>query len=129
MIVVDSSVWISALRGVPNEATRKLISGIDTDQILVGDLILLELLRGARTESEASRLERYLRPFTLVEMLNVPTAVKAAANYRLLRRRGITIRSSIDVIIGTFCIESGHSLLQNDRDFLPMAEHLGLELV
>ena len=55
--------------------------------------------------------------------------MKAAANFRSLRRRGITIRKTNDMIIGTFCLEHGHVLLQQDRDFLPMAEHLGLTLL
>jgi len=53
-------------------------------------------------------------------------AVAAARNYRSLRRRGITIRKTIDLLIGTWCIESGRPLLHNDRDFHPMARHLGL---
>ena len=59
--------------------------------------------------------------------LDADLAVKAAANYRFLRRRGITIRKTIDLVIGTFCIERGHTLLQSDRDFAPMESLLGLQ--
>jgi predicted nucleic acid-binding protein len=52
--------------------------------------------------------------------------VASAQNYRLLRGRGVTVRKTIDVLIATFCIRSGHVLLHTDRDFEPMAEHLGL---
>lgn len=55
--------------------------------------------------------------------------VKAAENYRLLRGLGITIRASADLIIGTYCIEHGHVLLHDDRDFEPMREHLGLQVL
>jgi predicted nucleic acid-binding protein len=75
------------------------------------------------------RIERSLRRFDVVTMLDGALAVRAAANYRLLRSRGITIRKTIDLIIGTFCIELGHRLLHDDRDFDPMVEHLGLRLV
>jgi predicted nucleic acid-binding protein len=61
-------------------------------------------------------------------MLSPGLAIRAAANYRMLRDRGITVRKTIDMIIGTYCIEHGHSLLQRDKDYLPMAEHLGLKL-
>ncbi|MCZ7493223.1 hypothetical protein O8B39_01825 [Agrobacterium rhizogenes] len=61
-------------------------------------------------------------------LMSPQLAIKAAANYRFLRERGYTIRKSNDLIIGTYCIEHGHKLLQNDRDFQPMADHLGLRL-
>jgi predicted nucleic acid-binding protein len=50
-------------------------------------------------------------------------------NYRFLSRRGITIRKTIDLVIGTFCIERGHTLLHRDRDFAPMENLLGLQTV
>ncbi|MEF0939109.1 type II toxin-antitoxin system VapC family toxin [Rhizobium sp. BR 362] len=129
MIVVDSSVWISLLRDAETEAVRRLrnMMGAGPPDILVGDLILLEVLQGARGDRHAALIERNLRQFIVRPMLNDALAVKAARNYRFLRERGITIRKTIDVIIGTFCIEEGHVLLHDDRDFDPMAEHLGLQ--
>jgi len=50
----------------------------------------------------------------------------AARNFRSLRRRGITIRKTIGLLIGTWCIEHRRPLLHNDSDFQPMARHLGL---
>lgn len=130
MIVVDSSVWIANLRGTGSNAVRKLhaLAASDDDQLLVGDLILLEVLQGARDEAQAARIERNLRRFPVMPMLDGKLAVHAAYNYRCLRRRGITVRKTIDMIIGTFCIEGGHTLLHDDRDFDPMAQHLGLQV-
>jgi predicted nucleic acid-binding protein len=62
-------------------------------------------------------------------MVGRDIAVAAARNYRLLRSRGITVRRTIDVLIGTFCIERDHLLLHRDRDFDPMVAHLGLQAV
>jgi predicted nucleic acid-binding protein len=59
-------------------------------------------------------------------MVGSMIAVRAASNYRALRTIGITIRKTIDLLIGTFCIENRYPLLHNDRDFRPMAQHLGL---
>jgi predicted nucleic acid-binding protein len=59
-------------------------------------------------------------------MLSTVLAPKVASNYRLLRAKGITVRKTIDMIIGTFCIEGGHALLHSDRDFDPMHDYLGL---
>jgi len=65
----------------------------------------------------------------VVPMLDPDLAVLTAAHYRRLRALGITVRKTIDLMIGTFCIAGGHALLTADRDFAPMAEHLGLTLV
>jgi predicted nucleic acid-binding protein len=108
---------------------RKLRSLEGPDEILVGDLILLEVLRGARDEAHAARLERELRRFNIEPMLDDRLAVRAAANYRELRRRGLTVRKTVDVIIGTFCLEYGHALLHDDRDFDPFVKHLGMRVV
>lgn len=127
MIVVDSSVWIGVLANAANPQTHLFFSIGDRTQILVGDVILLEVLRGAASERIASRIEQELRRFDMAAMMNSAIAIKAARNYRTLRSRGVTIRNSIDLIIGTYCIENGHRLLQRDRDFAHM-QPLGLQL-
>jgi predicted nucleic acid-binding protein len=128
VIVVDSSVWINKFRGIQTEAVRTLSELDDDASILVGDIILLELLQGARTDAQARRIERLMRAFAFERMLDRELSVVAARNFRTLRGLGFTIRTSVDLIIATFCIEHGHALLQDDRDFLPMARHLGLRL-
>jgi len=129
MIVVDSSIWIAHLRGERTEPVRKLRSLDDPDEILVGDVILLEVLQGARGEAHARLIERSLRQFRIEPMLDDHLAAQAAANYRELRRRGSTVRKTVDVIIGTFCLERGHALLHDDRDFEPFAAHLGMRVI
>jgi predicted nucleic acid-binding protein len=126
VILVDSSVWIAHLRGLWTPATAKLEAAANRGPILVGDLILLEVLQGARNEAHAARIERGLRRFDVAPLLDADLAPRAARNYRKLRDMGITIRKTTDIIIGTFCIERRCSLLHDDRDFAPMEEHLGL---
>ena len=130
MILVDSSVWIDHLRNTVTRQVSNLRSLIsEEEQLLVGDLILCEVLQGLRTNAEARLVEEALREFEIVSLVDAELAVKAAANYRSLRARGFTIRRTIDLIIGTFCIERGHSLLHGDRDFTPMERFLGLHTV
>jgi predicted nucleic acid-binding protein len=127
MILVDSSVWIDHLR---NQATRQVLrlrSLVSNEELLVGDLILCEVLQGLSTNHEAALVEEALREFEIVSLVDAGLAVKAAANYRFLRGRGFPVRRTIDLIIGTFCIERGHSLLHADRDFVPMVRFLGLD--
>ena len=128
MILVDSSVWIDHLRNAVTRPVSQLRSLISREEeLLVGDLILCEILQGLRTDTEAKLVEEALREFEVVSLVGPELAVKAAANYRFLRSRGFTIRRTIDLIIGTFCIERGHFLLHGDRDFSPMAQYLGLQ--
>ena len=131
MIIVDSSVWIARLRGQATQAALRLRAIVedDDDQVLIGDLILLEVLQGARDEAHAARIERNLRRYPVVSMINDSIAVEAARNYRILRARGITVRKTIDMVIATFCLAEGHRLLHDDRDFDPIAAHLGLRIV
>lgn len=97
--------------------------------LLVGDLILCEVLRGCRSDQEARVVERGFRRFEIVSLFDPALAITAAANYRFLRARGITMAKLADLIIGTFCIERGHALLHSDRDFEPMERLLGLQTV
>jgi len=129
MILVDSSVWIDHLRNRATEGVAKLQVALRSDPILVGDLVLCEVLQGLRDDAEARRVERMLRQFEMASLSEPAIASRAAANYRFLRARGVTIRQTIDMIIGTFCIEHGHHLLHSDRDFEPMERLLGLRTI
>lgn len=126
MIVVDSSVWIDFLNGDDAPHVRRLDAILGANEIIVGDLILCEVLQGLDSEREAKELEERLRAFAIVSMVGETNATAAARNFRYLRGRGITIRKTIDLLIGTWCIENRVPLLHNDTDFRPMARHLGL---
>ena len=126
MILVDSSVWIALLREEASPQIAQLKAVETTSEILVGDLILTEVLQGARDDRHAATIERLMSAFPIVPLLGPSLAPRAAANYRLLRQRGITVRKTIDVMIATYCIEHGHLLLHQDRDFDPMVQHCGL---
>jgi hypothetical protein len=129
MILVDTSVWIPHLNGRNTVETAKLETAAAVGPILIGDLILLELLQGARDDLHAARMERALLQYTIVSLLDDRLAVVGARNYRKLRSLGITVRKTADIVIGTFCIEHGHTLLHDDRDFVPMESHLGLKVL
>jgi predicted nucleic acid-binding protein len=129
MILVDSSVWIDHLRNRATRSVQRLRSLMPVTPLLVGDLILCEVLRGLRSEAEARMIQRGFRRFEIVPLSDPGLAVTAAAHYRFLRARGVTIAKLADLIIGTFCIERGHALLHSDRDFEPMERLLGLQTV
>jgi predicted nucleic acid-binding protein len=126
VIVVDSSVWIDFLNGRNAPHVRRLRAMLGTEEISVGDLMLCEVLQGLGNERAARQVEALLRRFEIVPMAGDAIAVAAARNFRFLRSGGITIRKTIDLLIGTWCIENRRPLLHNDSDFHSMAQHLGL---
>jgi predicted nucleic acid-binding protein len=129
LIVVDSSVWIAALRNQKTTQVTRLLEVSVQEPLIVGDLVMVEVLQGARDDLHAARIERNLRQHVVEAMVTDEIAVKAARNYRTMRTRGFAVRKTIDVLIGTFCIERGHRLLHDDRDFDPMEALLGLAVV
>jgi predicted nucleic acid-binding protein len=126
LIVVDSSVWIDFLNGRNASHVAMLRAVLGREEIIVGDLMLCEVLQGLASERAARQVEALLRRFEIVSIAGDAIAVAAARNFRALRRRGITVRKTIDLLIGTWCIENRLPLLHNDGDFRPMARHLGL---
>jgi len=117
VIVVDSSVWIDFLNGRNAPHVRRLRTVLGTDEVIVGDLMLCEVLQGLDSERAARDVESLLRRFEIVPMAGDAIAVAAARNFRSLRRRGITVRKTIDLLIGTWCIENRRPLLHNDKRF------------
>jgi predicted nucleic acid-binding protein len=130
VIVVDSSVWIDHFSGRHSAQVDTLDRLLATRRlpILVGDIVMYEVLCGFRSAREVDQIARWFEPLLLVSMLDFDLVPRAVAHYQTLRRRGIT-PGTVDVIIGTYCIETGAELLTADRDFEPMRDHLGLRLV
>src|SRR5271154_773756 len=102
MILVDSSVWIDQINQVATAQVQRLRELLPQGPLLIGDLILCEVLQGFRSEAQVRLVQRALSRFEVVSLCSPGLALRAAANYRMLRRQGITIRKTIDLIIGTF---------------------------
>ena len=126
MIVVDSSVWIDFFNGVSTPEVDRLDALLGETPLAIGDLILVEVLQGFRNERDVATARQLFRSLALLPLLEGSNPWKAADNYRQLRRKGITVRKTIDGIIATACIEANLPLLFSDRDFQPYVEHLGL---
>jgi hypothetical protein len=129
MILVDSSVWIDYFNGVPSSQTDWLHSSLGSTPIIIGDLILTEVLQGFQNEKDFKIAKDLLLGIPFMAMVGQSIALESAMNYRYLRKKGVTVRKTIDVIIGTFCIYNQITLLHCDRDFDPMVKHLGLEII
>ncbi|GAA4409621.1 type II toxin-antitoxin system VapC family toxin [Quisquiliibacterium transsilvanicum] len=126
MIVVDSGVWIDYFNGVASPATDRLDALLGVEPLAVGDVILAEVLQGFRSDADYRTARSLMSSLIVVGMLGEANAIRCADNFRALRKRGVTIRKTIDVFIATYCIENKCPLLFQDQDFLLFVEHLGL---
>ena len=126
MILVDSSVWIDYFNGTISEETDFLDSILGSEPLGIGDLILTEVLQGFRSDTDYRKVKALLLELTLFELLGRDRAIRAADSYRALRKKGVTIRKTNDLIIGTYCVDESLPLLFRDRDFAPMIKHMGL---
>lgn len=126
MILVDSSVWIDYFSGNGSPETDFLDDVLGVRTVAVGDLILTEVLQGFRHDKDYNAAKRLLAELTTFELLGAKMAIKSADNFRKLRKNGLTIRKTADVIIASFCIEHDLPLLFSDKDFKPFIKHLGL---
>lgn len=128
MIVVDTTAWIDYVKGIEALHTNMLDYELEHNRIITGDIIIAEFLQGFRLEKDYESAKQMMESLEYRDFIGKENAILAAQNYRKLRKYGITVRKTIDVIIATFCIENGFELIHNDRDFDPMEEYLGLRV-
>ena len=129
MIVADTSVWVAFFNGVASNPADELQDALQGGDVLLADLIMAEVLQGFRSDIDYRRALKLFDPLPCAEVAGRKNAIKASENYRRLRSLGVTPRGTVDILIATFCIESGHILLHADRDFDAMEKHLGLRTV
>jgi predicted nucleic acid-binding protein len=130
VIFVDSSAWIEFQRATDSPADLRLKAAIEADEPLaIVGLIVLELLAGARDESQAGRLNQMLSRCRLLTLEEPSDYESAAALYRACRRRGKTIRRLPDCLIAAVAIREGIPVLHQDSDFDAIAEHSRLQIV
>ena len=129
MTVVDTSVLIDWLADRRTPATTHLAALLrESAPLAITNLSRFELVQGIRDEATYRRTSAAMRWFEYYELTGLAAHDAAARRYARLRRRGVTIRKSIDVLIASFCLDHDFELLTSDRDFRPFAEHFGLKL-
>ncbi len=128
MLVVDSSVWIDFFNNADHPAVDLLQQLLDHGEvrIVVPDLVLFEVLRGFRHEHAHRQARRLMESLSVEDAGGAEVALAAAAHYRSLRAQGVTVRSPIDVLVASFCIERDYALLHRDRDFDAFEDLRGL---
>jgi len=126
MILVDTSVLVGYFKGASTPASDALNALIETDAELgISVYTYQELLQGARDELEFARLKRVLSTQDILWLpQTLETHEKAAHLFFDLRRTGVTVRSTIDILIALTALEYQIPLLHNDRDFDHIASHV-----
>ena len=127
MIFVDSSVWVDYFNGTQSVETDCLDSLLGKEPVGLGDVVLVEVLQGFSRDQDYKIAKDLLTALTIFTLGGQEMAIKSADNFRLLRKKGITVRKTIDVLIATFCINKNLPLLHSDKDFDPFHQHLKLE--
>ncbi|MGH2498796.1 MAG: type II toxin-antitoxin system VapC family toxin [Candidatus Limnocylindria bacterium] len=129
MIVADTSAWVEFLRGTRHAVAVRLRELIDRDaDVAITEVILMELLAGARSGVGIPELRARLLSFRLLPLRGLADLEEAAGLYRACRDAGNTLRSLSDCLIAVPVIREGASLLHNDRDFAVIARHSALKL-
>ena len=129
MILVDSSVWVDYFNGQDNKQTNTLNDALGVRPVAVGDLILAEVLQGFKDDNDYKTAKSLFDDLIIYDLVGKTMAIKSADNFQALRKKGITVRKPVDVIIATYCIEKKLPLLFIDKDFKPFVKHLGLSAV
>ena len=126
MILVDTSAWVEFLRDTGSPACVRVDDLLD-EEVASCDPIRMEVLAGARDEGHLNDLRRLLARATRLPVESADYE-SAAANYRICRRRGETVRKLIDCLIAAVAIRVNVPILQADTDFDVLARHTTLRL-
>jgi predicted nucleic acid-binding protein len=129
VIFVDSSVWVDFFNGRNTREVNHLYELLGTEPLVVGDIVLAEVLQGFTRDKDFRTARSLLSSLSVRNVLDEGIALKSARNFRYLRKRGVTVRKTMDSIIATFCISEKLWLLHSERDFLPFEQYLGLKAV
>ncbi len=128
MIFLDSTVLIDYFTGKNNWQVEVLDSLLGKELFVIGDYVLTEVLQGFRYDKEFRKAKTILLSFPCYNIGGKEIAIQSAKNYRFLRKKGITVRKTIDTMIATFCIQNKFILLHNDKDFAPFNKFLNLKV-
>jgi hypothetical protein len=128
MVLVDSTVWIDffSSRSSPHVNALEILIEERNDICICG-VILTEVLQGIQNDLEYKKTKDLFNNLIFLPMPN-QVFIHSAKIYRSLRKKGITIRNTVDCMIAAVAIENKIPLLHNDKDFIPIEKHCGLEV-
>jgi len=126
MIFIDTSAWIEFFNDTGHEVASNIDYVLDNELVCLGDLVYCEVMQGIKNKKDLNLVKNVFSTLHRDIVGGFDICEKASENYKYLRSSGATVRKTIDIIIGTFCLENGYEIIHNDRDFKYMEKHLGL---
>lgn len=122
-VLVDTSVWADFFNNHTSSEQRALTDLITSDhEICTCGVVVAEVFQGLRKDEGRARLANLFRDLTFLEPVGIDLYFRAAGLYRALRKRGKTIRSTIDCLIAVLAEENRCSVLARDRDMKTILE-------
>lgn len=122
-VLVDTSVWVDLLNGHESPQSLALVDLLaGDDEICTCGVVFAEVLQGLRQQRSYDRVRTGFRDLTLLRSEGLREYERAAWVYRELRRRGITVRSTIDCLIAALAERNRCHLLHRDRDLSTIVE-------
>ena len=128
MILADTSAWVEFLRGTGSQVSVRLRTGLEHDELATTDVVLMEVLAGARDDRHRDRLRALLRRADFVPTEGPHDYEDAAEIYRICRRQGGTVRALTDCLIAVVALRAGLPVLHADSDFTTIARHTNLAI-
>lgn len=129
MIVADTSAWVEFLRGTDHSVATTLRSLLEDEaDLAVTEIIVMELLAGARSPEHVRELHARLIAFPILALEGLGDFEEAALLYRNCREAGETPRSFVDCLIAVPSIKASAAVLHNDADFNTIARHSKLKV-
>jgi predicted nucleic acid-binding protein len=130
VILVDTTVWVDFFRNDPTREKRAFEVFLQRGEMLcLTDIVLTEILRGTVKDREYDLVKHHLASFPCLTARAPQTYIHAADLYRVCRKKGANVRSTVDCLIAAVCLEHKVPLLHHDVDFDRLAKHCGLQTV
>lgn len=129
MILIDTSALIEFLNHTSSPFDKEITSLIENDDdVCLADIVVTEVLQGIKNEKEYSEIKDSILSFPIFSLKGIESYINAAELYRKCRKKGFTVRSTVDLLIAQIALENDLTLLHNDNDFLKIAKVSGLKI-
>jgi predicted nucleic acid-binding protein len=128
-ILIDTSVWINVFKGIETNASLFLKHNSEKFKIATCPIIIQEVLQGITDDKSFDAIKNYFSGLVLLSANAHENALESARLYRILRKKGITIRKPNDCLIAIYAIKNELQLLHDDKDFTNIAAFSNLKSV
>jgi predicted nucleic acid-binding protein len=128
LILADTSAWVEYLRGTGSSVNIRLRDLIQAGSVATTDVVMMEVLAGARDDLQRQRLRTLLGQCEYLRTSAPEDFEQAAVVSAVCRRSGFTIRALTDCLLAAVALRAGATILHADRDFEAISRCMPLSL-